>query len=82
MFIELLRPLVSDTCSTVRQCAVVAVARLAEHDEGVAQKVLDGGMLTITLENLHKYNVQLCCNYLSMYFESNTLFRTSRYHHT
>ncbi|KAL4703294.1 hypothetical protein ACJJTC_015426 [Scirpophaga incertulas] len=55
--IELLRPLLSDACSTVRQCAVVAAARLAEHDGGVARQLLDGGMVTITLKNLSKYNV-------------------------
>ncbi|KAG6442216.1 sperm-associated antigen 6 isoform X1 [Manduca sexta] len=55
--LELLRPLLSDACSTVRQCAVVAVARLGEHDEGVARQLLNGGMVTITLENLNKYNV-------------------------
>ncbi|CAK1586273.1 unnamed protein product [Parnassius mnemosyne] len=55
--IELLRPLVSDAYSTVRQCAVVAAARLAEHDEGVARQLLNGGMVTTVLENLHKYNV-------------------------
>ncbi|KPI91681.1 Sperm-associated antigen 6 [Papilio xuthus] len=55
--LELLRPLVSDACSTVRQCAVVAAARLAEHDEAVARQMLDGGILTTTLENLHKFNV-------------------------
>ncbi|KPJ14295.1 Sperm-associated antigen 6 [Papilio machaon] len=55
--LELLRPLVSDANSTVRQCAVVAAARLAEHDEAVARQMLDGGILTTTLENLHKFNV-------------------------
>ncbi|XP_032520539.2 sperm-associated antigen 6-like isoform X1 [Danaus plexippus] len=55
--LELLRPLLYDACSTVRQCAVVAAARLAEHDENVARQILNGGMLTITLENLNKYNV-------------------------
>ncbi|KOB74916.1 Sperm-associated antigen 6 [Operophtera brumata] len=57
-FIDLLRPLLSDACSTVRQCAVVAAARLAEHDEGVARQLLNSGMITITLENLNKYNVK------------------------
>ncbi|XP_031768531.1 sperm-associated antigen 6-like isoform X3 [Galleria mellonella] len=55
--LELLRPLLSDACSSVRQCAVVAAARLCEHDEGVARQLLNEGMVTITLENLHKYNV-------------------------
>ncbi|XP_047993738.1 sperm-associated antigen 6-like isoform X2 [Leguminivora glycinivorella] len=55
--LELLRPLLSDPCSTVRQCAVVAAARLAEHDEGVARQLLATGMATIALENLNKYNV-------------------------
>ncbi|KAJ0178369.1 hypothetical protein K1T71_006192 [Dendrolimus kikuchii] len=55
--LDLLRPLLSDACSTVRQCAVVAAARLAEHDEGVARQLLNGGMVTITLDNLNKYNV-------------------------
>ncbi|XP_045517324.1 sperm-associated antigen 6-like isoform X2 [Pieris brassicae] len=55
--LELLRPLLSDACSTVRQCAVVAAARLAEHDEAVARQLLSGGMVTSTLENLNKYNV-------------------------
>ncbi|XP_050671947.1 sperm-associated antigen 6-like isoform X1 [Leptidea sinapis] len=55
--LELLRPLLSDACSTVRQCAVVAAARLAEHDEAVAKQLLSGGMVTTTLENLNKYNV-------------------------
>lgn len=59
--LELLRPLLSDACSTVRQCAVVAVARLCEHDEGVARQVLNGGMVSITLENLNKYNVSFIC---------------------
>lgn len=63
MFIDLLRPLLSDACSTVRQCAVVAAARLAEHDEGVARQLLNGGMVTITLENLNKYNVSLLTEY-------------------
>lgn len=55
--LDLLRPLLPDACSTVRQCAVVAAARLGEHDEGVARQLLNSGMITITLENLNKYNV-------------------------
>ncbi|XP_046968416.1 sperm-associated antigen 6-like isoform X1 [Vanessa cardui] len=55
--LDLLRPLLSDGCSTVRQCAVMAAARLAEHDESVAQQLLSSGMLTITIENLNKFNV-------------------------
>lgn len=57
LFLDLLRPLLSDACSTVRQCAVVAAARLGEHDEGVARQLLNSGMISITLENLNKYNV-------------------------
>nr|XP_026486874.1 sperm-associated antigen 6-like isoform X2 [Vanessa tameamea] len=55
--LDLLRPLLSDGCSTVRQCAVMATARLAEHDESVAQQLLSSGMLTITIENLNNFNV-------------------------
>ncbi|XP_052741829.1 sperm-associated antigen 6 isoform X2 [Bicyclus anynana] len=56
--LDFLRPLLVDPCSTVRQCAVLAVARLAEHDEGVARQQLNGGMLTVALENLNKFNVK------------------------
>ncbi|XP_034831081.1 sperm-associated antigen 6-like [Maniola hyperantus] len=55
--LDFLRPLLSDPCSTVRQCAVMAAARLAEHEEGVARQLLNSGMLTATLENLNKFNV-------------------------
>ncbi|XP_028036306.1 sperm-associated antigen 6-like [Bombyx mandarina] len=55
--LELLKPLLSDACSTIRQCAVVAIAKLAEHDLDIARQLLNGGIITITLENLNKYNV-------------------------
>lgn len=57
IFKELLKPLLSDPNSAVRQCAVVAAARLAEHDEGVARQLLANGMVNTALENLNKYNV-------------------------
>lgn len=75
---ELLRPLLSDACSTVRQCAVVAVSRLAEHDEGVARQLLNGGMVSITLENLNKYNVRYFMRY-NLPAGRYTLYLLSRY---
>lgn len=42
----------------VRQCAVVAVSRLSEHDEGIARQLLNSGMVATVLDNLNKYNVR------------------------
>lgn len=63
LFEEFLRPLLSDPHSTVRQCAVVAAARLADHDPGVASQLLNNGMLAIALNNLNKYNVNILLSF-------------------
>ncbi|GBP19896.1 Sperm-associated antigen 6 [Eumeta japonica] len=55
--LELLQPLVCDESATVRQCAVLAAARLAEHDEEVARHFIAKGLVASVLERLNKYNV-------------------------
>lgn len=56
-FLELLRPLLTDICVQIQQCAIIALGRLVNHDVKMAQQILNQDFLPLLIHNIDKKNV-------------------------
>ncbi|XP_022904975.1 sperm-associated antigen 6-like [Onthophagus taurus] len=54
--IDLLRPLISDICMQIQQCAIIALGRLVNHDPKIAQQILNQDFLPVLIHDLDKQN--------------------------
>lgn len=50
--IDLLRPLLSDPCIQIQQCAAIAVGRLVHHDAAIAETIINLGFVPILLNSI------------------------------
>ena len=70
---QLLRPLLLDIVPTVQQTAALALGKLANHNDDLAEAVVKGDILPQLVYSLAEQNVNpknICCNYYK-----NTLYR-------
>ncbi|KAI4454662.1 sperm-associated antigen 6 armadillo repeat-containing [Holotrichia oblita] len=54
--LALLRPLLSDICVQIQQCAIIALGRLVNHDVKVAQEILNQDFIPLLIRNIDKKN--------------------------
>ncbi|XP_056639929.1 sperm-associated antigen 6-like [Diorhabda carinulata] len=54
--LELLKPLLSDPCIQIQQCASIALGRLVHHDVAIAEQVIDQGFIPIILTSIFNGN--------------------------
>ncbi|KRT83887.1 Armadillo repeat containing protein [Oryctes borbonicus] len=54
--LELLRPLLTDICVQIQQCAIIALGRLVNHDVRVAQQILTQDFIPLLIHNIDKKN--------------------------
>ncbi|GJQ81956.1 hypothetical protein Trydic_g20421 [Trypoxylus dichotomus] len=54
--LELLRPLLTDICIQIQQCAIIALGRLVNHDVRLAQQILSQDFISLLIHNIDKKN--------------------------
>lgn len=57
VFLELLKPLLSDVSVQIQQCAAIALGRMVHHSEKFAEQVLNNDFLPILLRHIDKQTV-------------------------
>lgn len=57
--LDLLRPLLSDPCIQIQQCAAIAVGRLVHHDAAIAETIINLGFVPILLNSIGTGNVSI-----------------------
>lgn len=55
--IDLLRPLLTDPCQQIQQCAAIALGRLVHNNSALADVILGQNFLPILLGTIHTGNV-------------------------
>ena len=62
--LQLLRPLLLDVVPTIQQTAALALGRLANHNDDLAEAVVKGDILPQLVYSLAEQNVSACCTVL------------------
>lgn len=66
VFLDLLKPLLTDPCSQIQQCSAITLGRLVHYDPRVAEEILNQQILPILLDIIKNGNVSfkichICC---------------------
>lgn len=76
---QMLRPLLLDVVPTVQQTAAVALGRLANYNDDLAEAVVKGDILPQLVYSLAEQNVSCKLNNSSVHFAAQNLYALSIY---